>query len=47
MAQENLQQEVNQEMTKFKKTMQEIHLLKNVSKDLKNYRKMLKLKKYD
>jgi hypothetical protein len=34
-------------MTKFEKTMQELHLLKNVSKDLKNYRKMIKLKKYD
>jgi hypothetical protein len=45
--QENLHQEVNEEMNKFEKTMQELHLLKNVSKDLKNYRKMLKLKKYD
>ena len=45
--QENLHQEVNEEMNKFKKTMQELHLLKNVSKDLKNYRKMIKLKKYD
>jgi len=45
--QETLHQEVNEEMNKFKKTMQELHLLKNVSKDLKNYRKMIKLKKYD
>jgi hypothetical protein len=45
--QENLHQEVKEEMNKFKKTMQELHLLKNVSKDLKNYRKMIKLKKYD
>jgi hypothetical protein len=45
--QENLHQQVNQQMTKFKKTMQEIHLLKRVSKDLKNYRRMIKLKKYD
>ena len=42
-----LHREVNKEMTKFKKTMEEIHLLKRISKDLKNYRKMLKLKKYD
>jgi hypothetical protein len=39
--------EVNEEITKFEKTMEEIHLLKCVSKDLKNYRKMIKLKKYD
>jgi hypothetical protein len=39
--------EVNEEMTKFEKTMEELHLLKRVSKDLKNYRKMIKLKKYD
>ena len=34
-------------MTKFEKTIEELHLLKSVSKDLKNYRKMIKLKKYD
>ena len=45
--QETLHQQVNQQMTEFKKTMQEIHLLKRVSKDLKNYRRMIKLKKYD
>jgi hypothetical protein len=42
-----LHREVNEEMTKFEKTMEEIHLLKCVSKDLKNYKKMIKLKKYD
>jgi hypothetical protein len=42
-----LHHEVNKEMTKFKKTMEELHLLKSISKDLKNYRKMIKLKKYD
>jgi hypothetical protein len=42
-----LHHEVNEQMTKFEKTMQELHLLKHVSKDLKNYRKMIKLKKYD
>jgi hypothetical protein len=42
-----LHREVNEEMTKFEKTMEELHLLKRVSKDLKNYRKMIKLKKYD
>jgi len=39
--------EVNQEITKFEKTMQELNLLRHVSKDLKNFRKMMKLKKYD
>jgi hypothetical protein len=38
---------LHHELTKFEKTMQELHLLQNVSKDLKNYRKMMKLKKYD
>jgi division protein CdvB (Snf7/Vps24/ESCRT-III family) len=42
-----LHHQVNEQMTKFEKTMQELHLLKRVSKDLRNYRKMIKLKKYD
>ena len=42
-----LNQKVYQEIAKFRKTMQELRLLKTVSRDLKNYRRMLKLKKYD
>ena len=42
-----LHHEVHEEMTKFEKTMEDIHLLKCVSKDLRNYRRMMKLKKYD
>ena len=42
-----LHHEINEEITKFEKTIQELHLLKRVSQDLKNYRKMIKLKKYD
>ncbi|MCW4054207.1 MAG: hypothetical protein NWE84_04710 [Candidatus Bathyarchaeota archaeon] len=42
-----LHQLVNEQMNKFEKTMRELNLLKRVSKDLKNYRKMIKLKKYD
>jgi hypothetical protein len=42
-----LHREVHEEMTKFEKTMEELRLLKRVSKDLKSYRKMIKLKKYD
>jgi hypothetical protein len=40
-------QKIHEEMTKFEKTMEELRLLKHVSQDLKNYRKMIKLKKYD
>jgi hypothetical protein len=42
-----LHREAHEEITKFEKTMEELNLLKDVSKDLKNYRKMIKLKKYD
>jgi len=42
-----LHHKAHEEMTKFKKTMEELRLLKCVSKDLKNYREMIKLKKYD
>ena len=42
-----LHHEVQKEMTRFEKTMEELRLLKCLSKDLKNYRKMMKLKKYD
>jgi hypothetical protein len=42
-----LHRKIHEELTKFEKTMEELHLLKRVSKDLKNYRKMIKLKKYD
>lgn len=42
-----LQHEAHEEITKFEKTMEELRLLKCVSKDLKNYRKLMKLKKYD
>jgi division protein CdvB (Snf7/Vps24/ESCRT-III family) len=45
--QETMHHQVNEQMTKFEKTMQELNLLKRVSKDLRNYRKMIKLKKYD
>jgi hypothetical protein len=37
----------NDELTKFKKTMDEVNLLKGISEELKNFRKMIKLKKYD
>jgi hypothetical protein len=42
-----LHKKTSEEIAKFEKTMEELKLLKNVSKDLKNYRKMIKLKKFD
>jgi hypothetical protein len=42
-----LQNQVQEEMRKFEKTMEELTLLRSVSQDLKNYRKMIRLKKYD
>ena len=38
---------IREEIQKFEKTMQELQLLKNVSQDLKNYRKMIHIKKHD
>jgi hypothetical protein len=43
----NLRTQIYEEIAKFEKTREELHLLKNLSQDLKNYRKMIKLKKYD
>jgi hypothetical protein len=37
----------NDEMAKFKKSMEEINLLKLVSEDLKSFRRMVKIKKFD
>ena len=37
----------NDELAKFKKTMDEVNLLKGISEDLKSFRRMIKLKKYD
>jgi hypothetical protein len=45
--QKTLHHEVHEEITRFQKNMEELRLLKCVSKGLKNYRKMMKLKKYD
>jgi hypothetical protein len=40
-------QKIYEEFAKFERTMEELHLLKSVAEDLKNYRKMIKLKRYD
>jgi hypothetical protein len=42
-----LHRKVLEELAKFEKTMEELHLLKRVSRDLKNYRKMIRVKRYD
>ena len=41
------QKKASEEIAKFEKTMEELKLLKYLSQDLKNYRKMIKLKKFD
>ena len=41
------QQKVRDEFVKFERTMEELHFLRQVAQDLKNFREMIKLKKYD
>ena len=38
---------IREEFAKFERTMEELHFLKQVAQDLKNFREMIKLKKYD
>ena len=40
-------QKLREELTKFERTMQELRVLKQVATDLRSYRKMITLKKYD
>lgn len=40
-------QKINDEFANFRKTMEELYTLRRVASDLKNYRRMIKLKKYD
>jgi|APFre7841882590_1041340.scaffolds.fasta_scaffold289147_1 cell shape-determining protein MreC len=40
-------QKISEEFSNFQKTMEELRLLKNVAQDLKSYRRMLKVKRYD
>jgi hypothetical protein len=40
-------QKIHEEFAKFESTMEELHLLRCVAADLKSYRKMIKLKRYD
>jgi hypothetical protein len=38
---------VEDEFARFQRTMEELRLLKNVAEDLKSFRKMIRLKRYD
>jgi hypothetical protein len=40
-------EEFHEEFIDFQKTMEELYLLKKVAADLKSYRRMIKLKRYD
>jgi hypothetical protein len=40
-------EKIREEFVKFERTMEELYLLKSVSEDLKNFRKMIRLKRYD
>lgn len=40
-------QKLHEEFTDFHKTMEELYLLKLVAADLKSYRRMIHLKRYD
>lgn len=40
-------QKLRKEFLKFMIVMEELRLLKNVSEDLKSFRRMMRLKKYD
>jgi hypothetical protein len=43
-----MQREIKEDTAKFKETLvEELRLLKSVSQNLKNYRKMIQIKKYD
>jgi hypothetical protein len=44
---ELLVQKIREEFADFQRTMEELKLLKRIAQDLKNYREMIKLKKYD
>jgi len=40
-------EKIHEEFINFSKTMEELYMLKRVASDLRSYRKMIKLKKYD
>ena len=44
---ERFVKKIREEFAKFEKTMEELRFLKQVAQDLKNFREMMQLKKYD
>ena len=42
-----LRRKLIEEVSKFEKTMEELHLLKRVSDDLKSFRRMIRIKQND
>jgi hypothetical protein len=40
-------QKIREEFEKFEKTMEELHLLRLVAQDLRSFKGMIKVKKYD
>ncbi len=47
MSKERALRRVHEEIEKFEKTMEELKMLKCVSEDLRSYRRMIQIKKYD
>ena len=43
----SLEEQVHKEFERFKKTMEELTYLKSLSSDLRTYRRMIKIKRYD
>jgi hypothetical protein len=43
----NEREQLREEFAIFERTMEELYLLKRVAADLKSYRKMIRLKRYD
>jgi hypothetical protein len=44
---EHLQRKVRDEFAKFERAMEELHFLRQVAQDLKSFREMINVKKYD
>jgi hypothetical protein len=44
---ERFVKKIREEFARFESTMEELHFLRQVAQDLKNFREMIKLKKYD
>jgi len=47
MSDDEFVSKIRQEFAKFETTMEELNVLKQVAQDLKNFREMIVVKKYD